>query len=719
MRLSTLALIAGTFAAAGGASLLAANFSATLVETASQSGVLNELDAEGLTWAEVDTNGLQVFLIGTAPDEAARFQALSAAGRVVDASRVIDQMLVEEPEDMAAPRFSVEILRNDAGISVIGLIPAATDRTALVESFQAIAGQDEVSDLLETADFPVPDGWEDALRYATSALRDLPRSKVSVAADRVDIKAMTESAEARTRLETTLTRRKPAALRLALELTAPRPVITPFTLRFLIDENGARFDACSADTEESRARILRAAARAGLEAKAICTLGLGVPSRRWADAVELGISKLKEIGGGSITFSNADVTLVAVEGTAQDAFDRVVGELESTLPDVFALHAVLPKPPEQAAEGPPDFTATLSPEGRVQLRGRLASEIARQTADSYAKARFGSGQVYTAARVVENLPADWSVRTLAGLEALSMLANGTVAVTPDRVTVTGQTGNVEANAQIAALLAGKLGEQATFDIDVTYIERLDPTLGLPSPQECEQLIVETVGSRKLSFEPGSATLDGSARDILNDLADLLKKCGDIPLEIGGHTDSQGRESMNQQLSQKRAQAVLDALRTRLVPVASYSVKGYGEEQPIAENDTDEGREANRRIEFKLIGPPAEAVVATQGADAGSAETAKEDATPEEAEDDTPKDGEKAQDEGQKQDDSKDQEVGTAEATSDAPAEDTTAEEPAVEAPPMQAPAATEAAAGIGADKAVPDAAVREPDFKPDTTGNDG
>ena len=263
MRLSSLITIVGTFATAAGLSVVAAFFSSQLIEAASKTGVLGALDTSGLTWAEVDTNGLQVFLIGTAPDEAARFKALSAAGSVVDASRVIDQMLVVEPEGLAPPTFSVEILRNDAGVSVIGLVPESTDREALVASFTSLAGDGTVTDLLESAAFDAPEGWDDALRYASGALRDLPRSKVSVAAGRVEITAMTESEEARRRLETLLTRRKPSDLRLALDLSAPRPVISPFTLRFLIDENGPRFDACSADTEEARARILRAAAKRG------------------------------------------------------------------------------------------------------------------------------------------------------------------------------------------------------------------------------------------------------------------------------------------------------------------------------------------------------------------------------------------------------------------------------------------------------------------------
>ncbi|MFW2543043.1 OmpA family protein [Primorskyibacter sp. 2E107] len=627
MRLSSLFTIVGTFSAAAAVSLVSAYFSVGMIETASESDVLNELDREGLTWAEVDTNGLQVFLIGTAPDEATRFKALSTAGRVVDAARVIDQMLIDEPEDFAPPHFSAEIMRNDAGISIIGLIPASSDREDLLSQFSEIAGDLEVSDLLDVADYPAPDGWDAALRFAVGALRDLPRSQISVDAERIAIKAMTESGEEKRRLETSLARRKPDDLRLALTLTAPRPVITPFTLRFVIEEGKPRFDACSADSEAGRDRILRAASRAGLEGKASCTLGLGVPSRRWPDAVEIAIAKLAELGDGSVTFTNADVALVAVEGTEQVLFDRVVGELEAALPEVFALHATLPKAPEESDEGPPEFIATLSPEGAVQLRGRIGSEVARQTADSFARARFGSEKVYTAARIDEALPGGWAVRTLAGIEALAQLVNGAVTVTPDLIRVTGKTGNTEASAEIARLLTAKLGDEANFDINVEYVKKFDASLGIPTPQECEAQIVEIIGDRKITFEPSSATLDASAKDILDELADLLKKCGDIPIEIGGHTDSQGRESMNEELSRERAQSVLDALRGRLVPVASYTVKGYGEVEPIADNATEDGREANRRIEFKLLRlEPDEDVETTleqvedqQGADAAPAE----------------------------------------------------------------------------------------------------
>ena len=87
---------------------------------------------------------------------------------------------------------------------------------------------------------------------------------------------------------------------------------------------------------------------------------------------------------------------------------------------------------------------------------------------------------------------------------------------------------------------------------------------------------------------------------MNEIAAILRDCAGIPLEIQGHTDSQGREEMNQQLSQARAQSVLNALRARRVLVGGFEANGYGEATPIADNETEEGREANRRIEFHLI-----------------------------------------------------------------------------------------------------------------------
>ena len=153
--------------------------------------------------------------------------------------------------------------------------------------------------------------------------------------------------------------------------------------------------------------------------------------------------------------------------------------------------------------------------------------------------------------------------------------------------------------QINIARVGHAGRQR-FDIAVTYKKKLDPVLGLPTPTECEAEVQAIVAARKINFEPGSATPVGDAAGILDDIAAVLNKCSDFEMEISGYTDSQGREEMNKALSQERADAVLRALRDRRVASVSLTATGYGEIDPVAGNDSEEGREANRRIEFKLI-----------------------------------------------------------------------------------------------------------------------
>ncbi|WP_170762088.1 OmpA family protein [Ruegeria lacuscaerulensis] len=629
MRLPYFFAVALIFLVSASLCLLAASYAVTKVEESSEFAVRRALDLKGHDWAEVQSDGLRVVLTGTATDEATRFNALTAAGTEVDTSRVIDEMEVAPTSQLSAPRFSAEILRNDSGISIIGLIPASEDREALMDRLNDLDSGGPVSDLMETADYPKPKGWDDAISYAVETLNRLQRAKISASPGLVKITAIADSQQEKEQLEQSLTRAAPPSLRIGLSISAPRPVITPFTLRYLIDEEGGNFDACSAQDEEARETIVAAAQDASLTEPYSCTIGLGVPSPRWPEAAALSIRALAEIGQGSVTISDADITLAAAAGTEAGVFDRVIGELENALPEVFALHAILPEPETETQTGPPEFSVTRSPEGLVQMRGRLGDETLRDMVDSYARAAFGSEQVHTAARIAPDLPADWPVRVLTGLEALSQLHNGALTVTPDDLVLSGVTHDPKTRAYIAGLLSEKLGDAQEYTLSITFQEPPEPEDKLPDPEVCEERIAEVQASSKIAFEPGSATVAADSRDTVNQIADILRECGPIRLEIQGHTDSQGREEMNQQLSQSRAQSILNELRGRRVPTASYTAVGYGETQPIADNDTEEGREENRRIEFRLIRPEPVANSET-GLEAMEAETETSEDAPTDA-----------------------------------------------------------------------------------------
>lgn len=102
----------------------------------------------------------------------------------------------------------------------------------------------------------------------------------------------------------------------------------------------------------------------------------------------------------------------------------------------------------------------------------------------------------------------------------------------------------------------------------------------------------------VNFETASSHLRQDSRGILDETVETVKRHPDIQFEVAGHTDNQGSERYNQQLSRARAQSVREYLVSKGVNAAQLSVAGYGESQPVASNDSAAGREENRRVELR-------------------------------------------------------------------------------------------------------------------------
>ena len=111
---------------------------------------------------------------------------------------------------------------------------------------------------------------------------------------------------------------------------------------------------------------------------------------------------------------------------------------------------------------------------------------------------------------------------------------------------------------------------------------------------------DTIVLEGVNFETASAKLTANARTILNGVAQKLIAKPELKFEIGGHTDSRGSDGYNQKLSERRAQSVMQYLGKQGVDPARLSAVGYGEGHPVDTNDTDEGREKNRRVEVKVL-----------------------------------------------------------------------------------------------------------------------
>ena len=111
---------------------------------------------------------------------------------------------------------------------------------------------------------------------------------------------------------------------------------------------------------------------------------------------------------------------------------------------------------------------------------------------------------------------------------------------------------------------------------------------------------ESITLKNVFFQTGKYTLLDISIVELDKVVEMMQRHPTLRIELGGHTDNVGSEASNQKLSEQRAKAVYDCLVQHGVEAARLSYKGYGQSQPVADNDTPEGRRQNRRTVFTII-----------------------------------------------------------------------------------------------------------------------
>jgi len=159
-------------------------------------------------------------------------------------------------------------------------------------------------------------------------------------------------------------------------------------------------------------------------------------------------------------------------------------------------------------------------------------------------------------------------------------------------------GNTAAGAIIGAAVGGAAGA-----IIGNYMDKQAAEM----ERDLEGAKIERIGEGiKITFDSGllfevdKSDLTSGAQTNLTDLARILNKYEDTNVLIEGHTDSSGSDDYNMRLSERRAQAVSHYLASQSVASGRFSLMGYGETQPIASNDTAEGRRLNRRVQLAIM-----------------------------------------------------------------------------------------------------------------------
>jgi outer membrane protein OmpA-like peptidoglycan-associated protein len=167
--------------------------------------------------------------------------------------------------------------------------------------------------------------------------------------------------------------------------------------------------------------------------------------------------------------------------------------------------------------------------------------------------------------------------------------------------VGGLIGKAAGNTAVGAILGAAIGGVAGAYIG-DYMDKQAAEI----EKDIEGAKVERVGEGiKITFDSGilfdvdEATLKPKSKEELADLAVILNKYDDTNILLEGHTDSTGSAEYNLDLSRLRAQSVSNHLAAEAVNPARFTIMGYGKDQPIASNETEEGRALNRRVEVAI------------------------------------------------------------------------------------------------------------------------
>jgi len=403
----------------------------------------------------------------------------------------------------------------------------------------------------------------------------------------------------------------------ALVPAAEEPELSPLTLTVDKAETGTWSIRGVVPDEDARNALVSAVQNyAGVDTiDAELDLSGGSPNEDWIRFVNERIPSLDVVSAGRLHLEEDRAHFIGVVDTQEDVepVETVLAAIDQAM--TVDLQPIDPRPIAS-------LDLKLSAEEGLVLKGALPEGVTEGEALSALGIERYDGALSVNGRgSVE----PWRQNLAAIGDVLPIFDEVDVSLGGDRPTIKGRV-NADSDADTIArkiILAFSTDRQPLVDLKTSTTSpddgarRINPFNGgedvyqqgywLPvieiaaGVEACDQRSSDLLATDKISFLRGEDNLDEDAEGVLNALAGLAIACLDhagLVLEIGGHTDARGAVGMNRELSQARADAVLEALSVRGVDPKALLAVGYGHEQPIADNATTEGRAANRRITFE-------------------------------------------------------------------------------------------------------------------------
>src|SRR6195256_3894936 len=428
----------------------------------------------------------------------------------------------------------------------------------------------------------------DLVQRSTAALKDTVLDKTRIAVEGRDVTFVADAFSEDGRQSAVASVEAVPGVRLVNDETRLVPEAKPFV--WSAERDVVRVTLSGSSPLPASKSKLTEAARAnlgGIEVVDRMNLSRGAP-QRFDNAALLLLDQIGKLKDGKITLSD---TTVSLSGMARDLGGReAIAAALKNLPDGFSVAANEIKAPPyvfQAYKDPVAVTLTLTgyvPDNNV-----------------HAALAAAAGRKFFSEKVVDNLkasigaPAGFANAVVPALGALSRLSTGTLVVSDREIKISGDALYETAAVQIRAGLGKDFPQGWQFKAHISG----KPAAAPVDATVCEQPFSDLLAKGKIRFVLGLAPIDPNSVGPLDRLVEPPSRCPAAHIEIAGHTDADGEDGFNQTLSEKRAQAVADFLVKAGLPASRFTAMGYGSTQPVAANDTDEGKAQNRRIDFMV------------------------------------------------------------------------------------------------------------------------
>ncbi len=239
----------------------------------------------------------------------------------------------------------------------------------------------------------------------------------------------------------------------------------------------------------------------------------------------------------------------------------------------------------------------------VHLFGYAPTRESRESIIALVEREFGQPAASVDLRIASGAPdgSDWFGAAQFGFDQLSRLRHGVFSIA-------GETMRLEGEAAVPAL---KDSVEETFAMSpspfasssaITATSYAPPEAAheLTVFQDCQARLGDATLDRRVTFDFGSAEIGRASFGLLDDVGELVRRCAEFTVRVEGHTDSRGDPGANRYISAARAEAVVEYFVNQGIPRERFKAQGLGPDEPIASNDTADGRERNRRIEFEFL-----------------------------------------------------------------------------------------------------------------------